>query len=150
MNTLLGKDDRCSVARSLEVLGEKWTLLIVRETFLGRSRFSEIQSSLGIAKDVLTNRLAGLVEHGVLERRTYREEGARERYEYALTPVGHDLAHVMAALSQWGDRYRPTEAGPSRVYIEVATGEPVSVGYTSADGRALSAAEVTVVPGPGA
>jgi len=150
MTALLGKDSRCSVARSLEVLGEKWTLLIVREAFLGHTRFSEFQQSLGIAKDVLTQRLSTLVEHEVLERRTYREDGARERFEYVLTPVGRDLAHVMAALSQWGDRYRPAEAGPSRIYIETATGEPVSVGFTSADGRVLEPAAVTVIPGPGA
>src|SRR5687768_15499171 len=93
----------CSVARSLEVLGDWWTLLVVREAFIGTRRFSDFQERLGISKNVLTQRLVHLVDWGVLERVDVGEHGAH--YEYVLTPMGKDLAVVMTALRQWGDRW---------------------------------------------
>jgi DNA-binding HxlR family transcriptional regulator len=104
---ILGGDDRCPIARSLDVLGEKWTLLIVRDALAGRTRFGEFQSSLGIPRDVLTARLGSLVEGGVLERRDYKPEGGRRREEYVLTESGRDLALVLLALGGWADRHRP-------------------------------------------
>ncbi len=93
----------CSIARALEIVGERWTLLIVRDVFLGRTRFDQIQESLGVARNVLSDRLARLVEHGILEKARYSERP--ERYEYRLTPKGRDLHIALAGLRQWGDRY---------------------------------------------
>ena len=99
--------ERCSIARSLEVLGQKWSLLIVREAMWGRTRFAEFRARLGVAPDVLTDRLGRLVDAGILERRPYREDGEREREEYVLTDAGRALLPVLAAMSAWGDEYRP-------------------------------------------
>src|SRR6476469_8132600 len=116
------RDTRCSIARSLEVLGQKWTLLIVREAFWGRTRFAEFRSRLGIAPDVLSDRLGTLVEHGIRARRSYRDEGEREREEYVLTPAGRDLLPVLTAFLTWGDRHRPTASSPTAVPVEAGTG----------------------------
>ena len=88
------RDQNCSVARALEIVGERWTLLIVRDAFLGRRRFDEFQESLGIARNVLTDRLTRLVEEGILERVRYSERP--ERHEYHLTPKGRDLQIAMS------------------------------------------------------
>jgi DNA-binding HxlR family transcriptional regulator len=136
---------RCSIARSLEVLGEKWTLLVVREACWGRTRFSEFRSALGVAPDVLADRLATLVEVGVLERRPYRVEGGRQREEYVLTPAGEDLRLVLAALNTWGDQHHPAAAGRASTFVEAATGEPVSLSFVAPDGRRVEPGEVSVV-----
>lgn len=148
--TSTSAEARCSIARSLAVLGEKWTLLVVREASWGRTRFSEFRTALGVAPDVLADRLGTLVEVGVLERRPYREEGGRQREEYALTPAGQDLLVVLGALNAWGDEHRPAPAGRASTFVEAATGEPVTVGFVAADGRTLSPAEVEVVRHPAA
>jgi DNA-binding HxlR family transcriptional regulator len=142
-------EPRCSIARSLEVVGEKWSLLIIRDISYGKSRFSEIRDSLGIAPDILAARLATLVAHGVLERRAYREPGSRERYSYHLTPSGRDLDLVLAALTQWGDAHRPSRFGPARLYRHAGTDEPVAVAFADRAGTRLDATQVESVPGPG-
>ena len=93
----------CSIARALEVVGERWTLLIIRDALLGLHRFDQFHESLGIARNVLTRRLNRLVEEGILERVRYSERP--ERYEYRLTIKGRDLAVTLAGLRQWGDTY---------------------------------------------
>jgi DNA-binding HxlR family transcriptional regulator len=140
-----GRDVRCSIARSLEVLGEKWTLLVVREACWGRTRFSEFRSALGVAPDVLADRLATLVDVGVMERRPYRVEGGRQREEYVLTPAGEDLRLVLGALNAWGDEHHPARAGRGSAFVETATGEPVTLSFVSPDGRRLEPREVSVV-----
>lgn len=100
----------CSIARSLETIGEWWTPLIVREVFFGRRRFDEIQGDLGISRNILTDRLSTLVEDGVLERRNIAQTGTR--WEYHLTEKGRDLFPVLVALMQWGDRWAADEKGP--------------------------------------
>jgi len=145
-----GSAARCSIARSLEVLGEKWSLLIVREAFWGRTRFSEFRDNLGVSSDILTDRLGTLVDAGVFHKVAYREAGSRERYRYELTPSGRDLMPVLAALNAWGEQHRPTGSGPSAVYRQAATGEPVSLVFRAADGTILSDDEVEVARGPGA
>src|SRR3954467_2033057 len=99
----------CSAARALEVVGERWTMLIVRDAFLGVRRFDDFQRSLGVARNVLQGRLERLVEHGILERARYQERP--ERFEYRLTEKGLDLWPVVVALLAWGDRHA-APAGP--------------------------------------
>lgn len=139
---------RCSIARSLDVLGQKWSLLIVREAMWGRTRFSEFRERLGVAPDVLTDRLSRLVEAGILDRRSYREDGARERTEYVLTDAGRDLRPVLAALVEWGDAHCPTEWGPAAHYVETATGDPVQLAFLAAGDRVVPTDEVSARPGP--
>ena len=100
-NTYEGQE--CSVARALEVVGERWTILILRDAFLGVRRFDDFQRNLGIARNVLNVRLQRLTDAGVLERRRYQERP--ERFEYRLTEMGKDLWPAVVALMQWGDRY---------------------------------------------
>jgi DNA-binding HxlR family transcriptional regulator len=96
-------DQDCSVARALEVVGERWTILILRDAFLGVRRFDDFQRELGIARNVLQTRLRRLVDEGLLERRAYQERPLR--HEYLLTPRGEDLMPVLLALMEWGDRH---------------------------------------------
>jgi len=140
-----GRESRCSIARSLEVLGEKWTLLVVREACWGRTRFSEFRDALGVAPDVLADRLATLVEVGVLERRPYREDGGRRREEYVLTAAGDDLRLVLAALQAWGDEHRPAADRRGAAFVETSSGEPVTLTFLAADGRALAPGTVSAV-----
>ncbi len=93
----------CSIARALDIVGEWWTPLILRDVFRGVRRFEEMQTSLGIARNILSDRLSTLVEHGVLEKRQYQDHPAR--YEYRLTDMGRDYYQVLIALKQWGDRW---------------------------------------------
>jgi DNA-binding HxlR family transcriptional regulator len=136
----------CSVARALEVVGERWTLLIIRDAFLGLRRFEQFQEDLGIARNVLTDRLNRLVEEGILERVPYSERPAR--YEYRLTPKGRDLNIALAGLRQWGDRYLSEK--PPRVIRRKADQKPVVAALVprGAD-NILRADEVELVPGPG-
>lgn len=143
-------DSRCSVARSLEVLGEKWTLLIIREAFWGRTRFAEFKGRLGVAPDILTDRLSKLVAHGIFARQSYRDEGSREREEYVLTEAGLALKPVLASLSQWGDGNRPSGFGPAAIYTDGETGSPVRIGFLDDDGKEIPVSRVTAVRGPGA
>jgi DNA-binding HxlR family transcriptional regulator len=105
-------DQICSLARALEVVGERWTLLVVRDSLQGLSRFEEFQASLDIARNTLADRLGLLVEHGVFERVLYQERP--QRYEYRLTRRGRDLATAVVALIEWGDVHRPSPDGPPR------------------------------------
>ncbi|MFA0850071.1 helix-turn-helix transcriptional regulator [Curtobacterium flaccumfaciens] len=122
---ILGGDERCPIARSLDVLGEKWTLMIVRDAVGGSTRFSQFQQSLGIPREVLTARLASLVDGGVLERTTYKPEGARAREEYVLTDAGRDLSLVLLALGGWADRHRPSERASDLRFVDAETGGAV-------------------------
>lgn len=103
-------DMSCSVAQCLQVIGEWWTMLIVRDAFLGVRRFDDFQTRLGISRNVLTQRLHTLVSAGVLERRLYQERPPR--HEYVLTAKGHDLWPVLNALRQWGDRHAAPDGAP--------------------------------------
>ena len=103
------EDQNCSVARTLEVVGERWTLLIVRDALLGLRRVEQFQESLGIARNVLTDRLRRLVDEGILERVRYSERP--ERFEYQLTPKGRDLQIALAGMRQWGDKYLSEKPG---------------------------------------
>lgn len=102
----------CSIARSLDVLGERWALLVVREVSLGSRRFAAIRDATGAPPAVLTDRLRSLVAVGVLATRPYREPGERTRTEYVLTEAGRELQPVLTALMDWGDRHLAGPAGP--------------------------------------
>jgi len=100
----------CSIARPMSVLGERWTVLVLRELFMGRRRFDVIQSDLGIASNVLSERLATLMDEGIAERRPYGDRP--DRFEYRLTEKGLDLQPVLLELMRWGDRHMPVKGGP--------------------------------------
>src|SRR5436305_15069545 len=136
----------CSIARALEVVGERWTLLIIRDCFLGLRRFEEFQQSLGVARNVLTDRLNRLVEEGILERVRYSQRP--ERFEYRPTPKGRDLQIALAGLRQWGDRYLSEQ--PPRITRRTSDKRPVVAAFVPAGADVLRADEIESVPGPGA
>lgn len=140
----------CSIERSLQILGERWALLVLREIFSGRHRFAEIQSALGIAPNALSARLKLLVDAGVLRTLEYQEAGSRHRQSYHLTKAGRELRLVLCALQQWGDRHRPRPSGPSVVRRTRSTGEAVHVGFIGDDGREIPARDVLMRPAPDA
>ena len=143
--------DNCQVGRALEVIGETGTMLVLREVFNGVRRFDDMRRHSGVSRQVLSNRLASLVEHGILRREPYQDEGSRVRHEYRLTEKGLALYPVIAALAQWGERYL---ADPEGVPVEFehrgcgAIARPVMVcdeGHRLDDVR-----QVATRPGPGA
>ena len=135
MSKVLGKDSTCSIARALEVLGDTWTLLIVREAMIaGSTRFQEFRDALGIAPNILTKRLTFLVEKGLMTRRGYQDAGARVREEYVLTESGRSLSVVVAALAAWGRTYRPQPGGTSPQFAIEDSGIPVRLAFVDPDG----------------
>ena len=137
----------CSLAQTLSVIGERWTLLILRDAFFGAKRFSQFQRSLGIAKNILSARLNMLVEEGILER---RESTQGAHIEYVLTERGIDLQPVLLSMTHWGDKHRPNPEGDRLIFTERESGKPIrQMGVMSEDGRSLQAREVRAVVGPG-
>jgi DNA-binding HxlR family transcriptional regulator len=128
----------CAIARSLGVLGERWTLLVLREATGGATRFAQFKDALGVASDVLTERLATLVEYGVLAKEPYQEAGSRSRFEYKLTPAGKELQVVLAALQQWGDEHLPWPEGPSILRRDRRNDRPIHIGYIDDRGREVA------------
>lgn len=114
MDAISASTYQCSVARTVEVVGERWTMLILREAFLGVKRFDHIQRDLGIARNILSDRLGKLVDQSILEKRRYSERPAR--FEYRLTAKGRDLYPIVVTLMQWGDRHT---APPGKVPVEL-------------------------------
>ena len=142
------EDMTCSVAQCLDVVGEWWSLLIVRDAFLGVTRFDDFQARLGISRNILTRRLNHLVDNGILKRVPYQDHPPR--CEYRLTGKGRDLWHVVTAMRQWGDRWA-APAGPPLEIRHTACGHIVTaVPACSHCGEPLDARSVTAVPGPGA
>ena len=133
----------CSIARALEIVGERWTLLIIRDAFLGLRRFDEFQESLGIARNVLTDRLGRLVEEGILERVRYSERP--ERYEYHLTKKGRQLDVALAGLRQWGDTY--LSKTPPRILRRRSDKKAVIAAFVPEGARTLEFRELELVPG---
>ena len=133
----------CSIERSVEVLGERWTFLILREAFSGLTRFSEFRSALGIAPDVLSERLNTLVKRGVMTRQPYQEPGSRPRDAYELTHAGRDLLVVLGSLQQWGDTYLPRPSGPTVVRRTSGTNRPLHVAFVDERGREVALTDVT-------
>ena len=135
----------CSIARALEIVGERWTLLIVRDACQGVRRFDEFQQSLGIARNVLADRLNRLVENGILERVRYSERP--ERFEYRLTAKGRDLQIALAGLRQWGDKHLSDK--PPRIVRRKSDGKPVVAALVPRGTPVVRADQVESVPGPG-
>lgn len=140
-------DENCSIARALELVGERWTLLIVRQALTGTRRFDEFQSELGIARNVLTTRLGRLVEAGILRRSLYEERP--KRYEYRLTKKGTDLWPVLMSLLQWGDRYEAPSGPPVVIEHRDCGGELDERRRCRRCGKELQAWQVARRPGPG-
>lgn len=130
-NALTGQ---CAIARSLGVLSDSWSFLLLREAHLGKHTFAQFRDSLGIATDVLSARLEALVEHGVLERVPYQEPGQRTRDGYGLTAAGHELKVVLIAMQQWGEEYLPRERALSILPLTRDSQERVRAGLIRADG----------------
>ena len=142
------RDRNCSIAQCLEVTGDWWTLLIMRDVFLGVRRFDELQADLGISRNILARRLDRLVAEGILERRPYSDTPPRS--EYVLTPKGRDLWPVLDAMRRWGDTWH-APGGPPVEVVHVGCGERTAVvPVCAACGEALTADDVRAVPGPGA
>ncbi|MFG1883036.1 winged helix-turn-helix transcriptional regulator [Micromonospora sp. NPDC049102] len=143
--------ENCTVSRAMEILGERWTMVVLREVFSGVRRFDDMRVRTGVPRQVLTNRLALLVERGVLRREPYREPGSRLRHEYRLTAMGMALWPVLVAVLGWGDRYLADAEGPPLSVEHRDCGAPVRVELRCADGHAVvDARDALPRPGPGA
>jgi DNA-binding HxlR family transcriptional regulator len=141
--------DNCSIERALAVVGEKWTFLVLREAFSGVRRFADMQLLTGAPRQVLSARLARLVDEGLLAKVPYREPGQRQRDEYRLTDAGRDLYPLLVALMHWGDRYLADQGAPV-VLTHRGCGAPIEQYLRCADGHEVAGPrEVTPVPGPG-
>jgi DNA-binding HxlR family transcriptional regulator len=142
-------DMNCGVGQALEVLGDWWTLLIVRDAFFGARRFGDFERSLGIAKNVLSARLAHLVEHGIFEQVDVGNEG--QRFEYRLSESGEALLPILTALRDWSDDWIFGRGNEPVIVKDRASGRRIpKLRVTDADGRPLSRRDLRTVPGPGA
>lgn len=142
-------DQNCSIARAAAILGDRWTLLVLRELLLGRRRFTEIQRNTGAAPNILSDRLRLLVEHGLLTKRRYRARP--EAHEYVMTPSGRDVGPVLAAILAWGDRHAAPPDGPPRVFVHVGCGRDAHPTLRCSHcGEAIEPGDLRVRPGPGA
>jgi DNA-binding HxlR family transcriptional regulator len=141
-------DMNCSLAQTLEVIGERWTLLIIRDAFLGLSRFEDFQNDLGVARNILTARLKRLVDQGILTRQPVTEKG--RRYHYFLTQKGQDLLGIVLAYTHWGDKWLANKKGVRLVFTEKATGKAVEpMRVRSKAGTPLTIDQLDVKAGPG-
>ena len=139
----------CSLANALNLIGEWWTILILREAFFGSCRFEDFQKHLGIARNILTARLKKLVDSGILERVPIKQ-GAK-RHEYRLTEMGRDLYPTLVTLTQWGDRWMHQKDGAPMRFLDRSTGKDIAdVAILSKEGRRLRPRDLALVPGPGA
>ncbi|WP_204071961.1 winged helix-turn-helix transcriptional regulator [Planotetraspora phitsanulokensis] len=141
-------DSACSIQRSLDVIGDPWTVLVLREAFMGVTRFGDFATALGISTDLLSDRLTTLVEAGVMERRPYAEPGRRSRYDYHLTSMGEELRLVLGALQQWGDRHRLDDDSPSVERRSRTTGGRLAVAFVDESGGAVELEDVAFVSVP--
>ena len=139
----------CSIARTLDIAGEPWTPLILRDLFVGIRRFDDLQRDLGISRKVLTQRLNHLLNHGIVERRPYTDKPVR--YDYLLTGKGWELCDVLLAITAWGDRWTADEHGPPVILHHTTCRHTAHAIITcSACNEPLRARDVHVTPGPGA
>ena len=143
--------DGCTIGRAMEILGEKWTVVVLREVFNGIRRFDDMRVRTGVPRQVLTNRLAALVEHGLLRRVPYQEPGARVRHEYRLTAKGLDVYPVLITLLAWGNKYLAEPGGPPLRFTHRDCEADVHAEVHCADGHRLDdPRQIVSRPGPGA
>ena len=143
--------DNCTIQRSLEIMGDRWSLIVLREVFQGIRRFDDMTVRTAIPRQMLTARLRRLVDDGILRKAPYRVPGQRERHEYRLTDKGLDLYPVLIALQQWGNRYLADPAGPPIEFAHRDCGEPVELVVRCAAGHDLAdSREIVGRIGPGA
>jgi DNA-binding HxlR family transcriptional regulator len=138
-------DVPCSVQRSLGILGERWTFLILRDALDGITRFADFRDALNLAPNLLTDRLNTLVEYGVMTREPYQDPGSRQRYSYHLTPAGRELHLALGAIQQWGDKYLPCSEGPSIIQQRRSSGQAVHVAFVDPEGREVGLEDVAAV-----
>jgi DNA-binding HxlR family transcriptional regulator len=136
----------CSLARTAQIIGDKWTLMIIRDAFYGFRRFKDFKARLGITQAVLSDRLANLVEHGILDRAA--SDG--QHPEYRLSDKGRDLFPLVIGLVQWGDRWIHEADGPPILIRDRANAQPLSLTLSDSDGNPVDSRDVEVAPGPGA
>jgi len=143
--------ENCSIRRTLDVVGEKWTLLVLREAFYGVRRFGDFHRALGCARNILSARLNTLVDEGLLRQEPYQDPGRRPRTEYRLTEKGQDLFPALVAIMQWGDRWTADPAGPAVVVRHRGCHGPVVAESRCTAGHdPLSARDTEALPGTGA
>lgn len=139
-------ESTCQIVRTLDVIGEKWSLLIVRNALRGQTRFSQFGENLGLSSDILANRLAKLVDAGVFEKRDYHEPGERMRSSYHLTPRGEALRVVIAAMMQWGDEFNPSPQGGGSRLVEAHDERPLRLAFLDAQGGEVEESAVAILP----
>lgn len=143
--------ENCTVGRTMAILGERWTFVVLREAFNGVRRFDDIRRHSGIPRQVLSNRLALLVEQDILRREPYQDPGERARHEYRLTEKGFDLYPVLVAIADWGDRYLADPGGPPVEFEHSDCGSPVHSSLECAKGHRVDRPrDVVTRVGPGA
>ncbi|GAA2675224.1 MULTISPECIES: winged helix-turn-helix transcriptional regulator [Nonomuraea] len=143
--------DNCSIERTLDIVGEKWTFLVLREAFSGIRRFADMQAVTGAPRQVLSARLNRLVDEGLLRKVPYRDPGQRQRDEYRLTQKGRDLYPILVALMHWGDKYVADDDGPPMLLTHRDCGAALEQHFRCADGHEVEGPrEVTALPGSGA
>ena len=133
----------CNLARSFELIGDRWTLLILRSALYGVRRFDDLQADLDIPRSVLSNRLAGLVETGIMERKEYREDGQRTRIEYPLTKMGKALGLPFIAMTAWGDKWLGRGSSPFTLRSK-STGQKLSIALVDERGRMAKGSDIEV------
>jgi DNA-binding HxlR family transcriptional regulator len=143
------ENEHCSIARTLEIVGERWTLLVLREAFVGIRRFDQMQQHLGIARNILADRLRTLVAHGILEQVQYQDRPAR--YEYRLTEKGIDLYPALIMIMAWGDKYAASRRGPAIALEHKSCGHMTTLAVACGEcGEMVTARDMRALPGPGA
>jgi DNA-binding HxlR family transcriptional regulator len=135
----------CNLAKSFELIGDRWTLLILRSALYGLRRFDDFKADLDIPGSVLSNRLAGLVDNGVMEKREYREEGQRARTEYPLTEMGRSLGLPFIAMTAWGDRWLSDGVPPPLMLKSKSTGQALRVALVDERGKPVPSSDVETV-----
>lgn len=151
MDWLEQSTENCSVQRTLDVIGDKWTIQVIREAFHGVRRFDQMRDHIGVSDSVLSARLRKLVDEGILETSEYRRPGSRTRKEYKLTASGKDLYPVVISMLKWGDEHRPDPAGPAIEVAHEGCGGAIDVELRCSEGHRLtSPREAVTSTGPGA
>lgn len=137
--------EKCNLARAVELIGDRWTLLILRSALYGVRRFDDFQTELGTPRTILSGRLKSLVDEGLLAKRTYKVEGRRARPEYVLTDKGEALRPVLIALTQWGDAWLDADGQPPVSFTDSRSRKAVRAAFVNADGHEVPVEDLRIV-----